>query len=98
MLVSEILVQFHFSSNLKQHDNIYDDNCQFISLTPANEVWDKVMVLLASVILSGGGVCLGVLPDRDPPLLFTVKSARYASYWNAFLFILNRLCLNGRPF
>ena len=66
MLVSEILVQFHFSSNLKQHDNIYDDNCQFILLTPANEVWGKVMFLLVSVILSGGSLS-GGLPDRRPP-------------------------------
>ena len=47
------------------------------------------------VSIEGGGHCLGGLcpgeslsgrpPDRDP-LRHTVKSGRYASYWNAFLF------------
>ena len=49
------------------------------------------MFLLASVILfTGGGVSLTETPradplDRDIPPC-TVKSGRYASYWNAFLF------------
>ena len=34
------------------------------------------------------GVCQGDPPDRAPPP-HTVTSGRYASYWNAFLFIIN---------
>ena len=50
-----------------------------------------------SVCPQGGGG----LPDRDPPgqkppldrnLPCTVKSGWYASYWNAFLFYITRLC------
>ena len=48
----------------------------------------KVMFLLASVILSTrGGLCPGgqrPISRQRPPR--TVKSGRYASYWNAFLF------------
>ena len=62
-------------------------------MPPANEVWGKVIFLLASVILSrgagllregvsvwgGGGVSVTVTYG-------TVKSGRYTTYWNAFLF------------
>ena len=73
-------------------------------LQPANEVWGKVMFLHLSVILFTGGVypsmqwdrrfvtweCVtrwGVLPVVHPKLGST--SERYASYWNAFLYIIH---------
>ena len=56
----------------------------FGSLPPTNEVWGKVIFSQASVCPQWGR---GV-PDRDHPIQRfprTVKSGRYASYWNAFL-------------
>ena len=71
----------------------------FWLLPPANEVWGKVIFLHLSVILFTGGVCSreegawswgrGSAPERvpggDPPGRFCC--GRYASYWNAFLFL-----------
>ena len=51
------------------------------SLPPANEVWGKVMI----------SRCLSVHRAQRPPrqrLPCTVKSGRYASYRNAFLFVM----------
>ena len=53
----------------------------------------KVMFLYLSVILLtwGGVLCPGGSLSVRPPR--TVKTGRYASYWNAFLFTLD-LCTN----
>ena len=81
------------------------------SLPPANEVWGKVIISQASVILSTGegvggwrvvgfsacitghmtrGVCIWGVCIRGYMGYYGIwsDSGRYASYWNAFLFVL----------
>ena len=53
-------------------------------LPPANEVWGKVICLQVCACPRGGVWSRGV-PGGDPPNGYCC--GRYASYWNAFLFI-----------
>ena len=52
-------------------------------VTSRKEVWG----LCPGEFLSGGGVSVGEVPETEIPLC-TMKSGRYTSYWNAFLFTL----------
>ena len=88
----------HGSSDAKYHWHVWCIRCFFI--TACRRSCGKVMFLHLSVILfrggvgaSGSGVCLWVWgvynPGHTHPLFTPTPpqstSARYASYWNAFL-------------
>ena len=58
-----------FSMSNVQLDSLWTNLKATSFLPPANYVWGKVMILLASVSLSTGGrgsLSGGCLPDRDP--------------------------------
>ena len=77
---------------------LYDNLHKCCFLPPENEVWDKVIFSVACVKNSvhGGGsasVHAGIPPPEDTPLRSACweirsPSGRYASYWNAILFVL----------
>ena len=54
---------------------------------PANEVWGKVISLQVCVCPQGGCLVRGGVPDGDPRPPNGYCCGRYASYWNAFLFV-----------
>ena len=83
-------VQFGFSFLFK-----YKQNHQYekMYLPPANEVWGKVMFLLASVILSrgGGGLCMMSLPVWLPGPMFLpggFLSLFLCSFWGSLSLFL----------
>ena len=86
----ENVFPFYRFSNPSGNPGIYDPHqgsnqlVGVLLLPPACEVWGKVMFLHVSVILSTGGSATG----RQPPLQIRSNGGRYASYWNAYLFIM----------
>ena len=69
-------------------------------LLPANEVWGKVIFSEVCSFLGGSLFLVHVpsrdlcLSDRDPLPLY--KSGWYASYWNAFIFLITALKRSSR--